>query len=68
LLDALERDRKATAAIEREKLFGSELFGPEWQGAKTASPHLLALTNSMREPRHFPTAQGRMLIRESRRW
>ncbi|HEY4355853.1 MAG TPA: DUF3320 domain-containing protein [Acidobacteriaceae bacterium] len=63
LLDALERGRKASAEVEREKEFGSEIFGPEWRGARSVSSHLLALTDWMRGLGRFPVPSERTTIR-----
>jgi len=63
LLDALQRGRKASVEIDREKEFGSEIFGPEWRGARSASSHLLALTAWMRGLSHFSLSSDRTMIR-----
>lgn len=63
LLDALERGRKASVKIEQQKEFGSEIFGPEWHGARSASSHLLALTGWMRGLARFPLPSDRSMIR-----
>jgi hypothetical protein len=63
LLDALDRGRMAAAEMDREKEFGSEVFGPEWRGAKSASTHLLALTEWMRGLSQFSLSSDRTMIR-----
>jgi len=63
LLDALERGRRAAAEIDREKEFSSEIFGPDWRGAKSASSHLLALTAWMRDLSRFSLPSDRTMIR-----
>ena len=63
LLDGVARGREAYAEIDREKEFGSEVFGPEWRGAKSASTHLLALTEWMRGLKRFSSSSDRTMIR-----
>jgi hypothetical protein len=63
LLDALQRGKKASTDIDREKEFGTDTFGPEWRGAKSASSHLLALTDWMRGLSRFSLSSDRTMIR-----
>ncbi len=63
LLDELQRGKNANARIDQEKEFGSNIFGPEWHGARSAAAHLLALTEWMRGLSQFALPNDRITIR-----
>lgn len=61
LLDALAKGQSARRAIEEETAFGSNAFGSQWRGTKSASAPLLALVEWMRSLKGLG-AEPRMIV------